>query len=57
MLNCEYFSICLGESTDITHFARLAIFVRFCIGNKIIEELLDLESLHNNHWLGHMGHC
>lgn len=37
--------LCLDESTDITGSARLPIFIWYCVGNKIKEELISLTSL------------
>jgi hypothetical protein len=43
--NCNFFSISLDETTDVTSKARLAILVRFSSGNFMREELLKLGSL------------
>ncbi len=45
LMSCKYFSICLDESTDITSSARLAIFARFCMDDKICEELINIVTL------------
>ena len=45
---CDFFSICLDETTDVTSSARLSVFVRYFTGNKIHEELLGLETLSSN---------
>ena len=42
---CKYFSICIDESTDITSSVRLAIFSRFCKGDKICEEMVAFLTL------------
>ncbi|GLV39534.1 hypothetical protein CBL_20438, partial [Carabus blaptoides fortunei] len=39
------FSLCLDESTDITGSVRLAIFIRYCVGNNIKEEMISLASI------------
>ncbi|GFX97761.1 protein ZBED8 [Trichonephila clavipes] len=38
-------SLCLDESIDITMSARLDVFVRYCVGNVIKEELIAITSL------------
>lgn len=43
--SCNFISICLDESTDVTGSARLAIFARYCVKNNIKEELLSLSTL------------
>ena len=43
--SCKYFSICIDGSTNIASFARLAIFSRFCKGDKICEEMVALLTL------------
>ena len=45
---CDFFSICLDETTDVTSSARLSVFVRYFTGNEIHEELLGLETLSSN---------
>ena len=40
---CDFFSICLDETTDVTSSAGLSVFVRYFTGNEIREELLGLE--------------
>ena len=45
MSSCKYFLICIDEITDITSFARLAIFSRFCISDEICEEMVALQPL------------
>lgn len=42
---CDWISICLDECTDVTLSARLAVFVRYFVGNEIVEELISLVSL------------
>ena len=42
---CNFLSICLDESTDITGSARLASFGRYLVNNTIREELISLASL------------
>lgn len=46
-VDCEYYSICLDESTDQTDISQLIIFIR-CISKDftITEEMLDLIPLH-----------
>jgi len=41
----NYFSICLGESSDVTLHARLAVFVRFSSVNVMREELIKLMTI------------
>ena len=48
LAGCDFFSICLDETTDITSFARLAIFARYSSGHEMYEELHSLESLSSN---------
>ena len=43
--SCDFFSICLDETTDIKSSARLAIFARFSNGNEMREELLKLANV------------
>ncbi|XP_055371976.1 zinc finger BED domain-containing protein 5-like [Condylostylus longicornis] len=43
--SCDFFSICLDETTDINSSARLAIFARYSKGNEIREELLKLANI------------
>ena len=43
--SCNFLSICLDESTDITGSAHLAIFGRYLVNNTIREELISLASL------------
>ena len=43
--SCNFLSICLDESTDITGSARLAIFGRYLVDDTIREELISLASL------------
>ena len=43
--SCNFLSICLDESTDITSSARLAIFGRYLVNDTIREELISLASL------------
>jgi hypothetical protein len=38
---CKFLSICLGESTDVTPSAKLAVIALFCSGDKIREELIN----------------
>ena len=45
---CDFFSICLDETTDVASSGRLSVFVRNFTGNKIHEELLGLEILSSN---------
>ena len=40
--DCDFFSICLDETTDITSSARLAIFARYSSWHEMYEELLSL---------------
>ncbi|GFX69180.1 general transcription factor II-I repeat domain-containing protein 2A [Trichonephila clavipes] len=40
-----FISLCLDESIDTTKLARLAVFVRYCVGNIIKEELIVITSL------------
>lgn len=42
---CDFISICLDESTDVTGSARVAIFVRYFVQNNIKEELISLSTL------------
>ena len=43
---CEFYSMALDESTDITDTAQLSIFVRGVINNfEVIEELLEVFSM------------
>ncbi|KAK2580007.1 hypothetical protein KPH14_010772 [Odynerus spinipes] len=42
--SCDFISICLDESTDVTGSARLAIFVRYFVQNNI-KELISLSTL------------
>ena len=48
LAGCDFFSICLDETTDITSSARLAIFARYSSGHEMYEELLSLETLSSN---------
>ncbi|XP_068204693.1 protein FAM200A-like [Palaemon carinicauda] len=48
LAGCDFFSICLDETTEITSSARLAIFARYYSGHKMYEELLSLENLYSN---------
>ena len=48
LAGCDFLSICLDETTDITSFARLAIFARYSSGHEMYEELLSLETLSLN---------
>ena len=41
----KFFSICIDENTDITSSRRLAIFSRFCKGDKLCEEMVALLTL------------
>lgn len=43
--SCDFFSICLDETTDIKSTAGLAIFARFSSGNEMREELLKLTDI------------
>lgn len=43
--SCDFFSICLDETTDIKTSARLAIFARFSNGNEMREEVLKLANI------------
>ncbi|XP_050532646.1 zinc finger BED domain-containing protein 5-like [Daktulosphaira vitifoliae] len=43
--SCNFFSICLDETTDIKSSARLAVFARFSNGNEMREELLKLADI------------
>lgn len=44
---CEFFSLCLDESTDIKHISNLSIFVRIVQSDfSCIEELLNFVPLH-----------
>ena len=43
--SCNFLSICLDESTDITGSARLAIFGRYLVNDTIREELISFASL------------
>ena len=43
--SCNFLSICLDESTDITGSAHLAIFGRYLVNDTIREELISLASL------------
>ena len=43
--SCNFLSICLNESTDITGSARLAIFGRYLVNDTIREELISFASL------------
>ena len=43
--SCNFLSICLDESTDITRSARLAIFGRYLVNDTIREELISVASL------------
>ncbi|GFX36434.1 general transcription factor II-I repeat domain-containing protein 2A [Trichonephila clavipes] len=43
--SASFISLCLDESIDITKFARLAVFARYCVGNVIKEELIAITSL------------
>ena len=45
---CDFFSIFLHETTNVTSSARLSVFVRYFTGNEIHEELLGLETLSSN---------
>ena len=53
---CDFFSICLDETTDITSPAQLAVFARYCSSDEMYEELLYLESLPSN-TTGKLLHC
>ena len=48
LAGCDFFSICLDETPDITSSARLAIFARYSSGHEMYEELLSLETLSSN---------
>ena len=48
LAGCDFFSICLDETTDITSSAQLAIFARYSSGHEMHEELLSLETLSSN---------
>ena len=48
LAGCDFFSICLDETTDITSSARLAIFAGYYSGHEMYEELLSLETLSLN---------
>ncbi|XP_023612109.1 SCAN domain-containing protein 3-like [Myotis lucifugus] len=43
--SCQFFSVCIDESTDITSSSRLAIFSRLCKGDEIGEEMVALLTL------------
>lgn len=43
--SCDFFSICLDETTDIKSSARLVIYARFSNGNEMCEELLKLANI------------
>lgn len=43
--SCNFISICLDESTDVTGSARLAICVRYFVQNNVKEELISLSTL------------
>lgn len=45
---CNFFSISLDETTDITSSARLAIITRYFHGDFVHEELINLENLPQN---------
>ncbi|KAJ8049127.1 General transcription factor II-I repeat domain-containing protein 2A [Holothuria leucospilota] len=46
LMDCQYYSLALGESTDISDTAQLAIFVRGVNQNfEEVEELLDLRPM------------
>lgn len=46
LLNAQYFSIALAESTDVTGIAQLVIFVRGMASHfTVLEELLVIASL------------
>lgn len=49
IVNCEYYSLCLDESTDQTDISQLIIFIR-CISKdfSITEEMLNLVPLHGS---------
>ncbi|KAF7254556.1 General transcription factor II-I repeat domain-containing protein 2A [Varanus komodoensis] len=40
-----YYSMCLDESTDINNHARLAVILRYAVGDIMREELVKLMSL------------
>ncbi|CAL1531256.1 unnamed protein product [Lymnaea stagnalis] len=42
---CQFFSICLDETADITSSARLAVITRFYNGQTMREELVKLEKM------------
>ena len=48
LAGCDFFSICLDETTDITSSARLAIFARYSSGHEMYEELFSSETLSSN---------
>ena len=48
LAGCDFFSISLDETTDITSSARLAIFARYSSGHEVYEELHSLETLSSN---------
>ena len=48
LAGCDFFSICLDETTDITSSARLAIFARYSSGHEMYEESFSLETLSSN---------
>ena len=48
MAVCDFFSICLDETTDVVSSAQLSVFVRYFTGNEIHEELPSLETLSSN---------
>ncbi|XP_025191149.1 zinc finger BED domain-containing protein 5-like [Melanaphis sacchari] len=55
--SCDFFSICLDETTDIKSSARLAIFARFSNGNEMREELLKLANIpERTRGTDHVGH-
>ena len=37
---CDFFSICLDKTTDVTLSARLSVFVRHFTGNEILKNCL-----------------
>ena len=45
---CDFFSIDLDATTDITSSARLEVFAGYCSSDEIYEEQLNLEFLPSN---------
>jgi hypothetical protein len=43
--SCKFLSTCLDESTDVKSSARLAIIARFCSGDDVRKELVNLVTL------------